>query len=761
VEPLPLSSWSHHTLVHAARRLAGLCALAVAAIGAVTLLGWVFGVSGLSRLAPTSVAMMPNTAIALVLLGLALAANALPPRSRRLALAARAGGWAATLLIAFVASQWILGVDLGIDEFLFADPAGGAEPGRSAPVACIAVLLLGIALELDRRRALDGRVVNAVGGLPLLVGLIGLTGYLSGITSFSGLGGALRIAPATAAALVLAGVALLLARPQRSIVRLLVSAGPGGIVARRLLPVAVGLPLLLEVLRLELVDHEVLSGRVGDWMFAFLILAILAAIVLRLGRGLDLLDIGRRAAEERLRRSEALARSVTESANDAIVSADENGWITLFNPGAERLFGWAAAEVLGRPVTLLMPERYRDGHRAGMARVAAGEAMALSGATLELHGLTKGGREFDLELSLARLHQGAGLSVTAIMRDISPRKLLEDLTRQENDRMARVVGAQTAIAAGSGALVSTMELVAEQAAAIVGAAGAVVELPDGDDMVYRAVAGSAAPHLGVRVPIAGSLSGMALSTGATLHCTDSETDTRVDRDACRRLGVRSMICVPLHHDDTVGVLKVFSDAAHGFGERDERALELLGGLAGSTVHRAQVERRLAAHHAAAGALAGARSLARGRSRRRPAGHRRAARLEPRRRVVDRGRRIDRVRRDVAPPRAGRRAIPRAVRPARGARRAGPADGRARDRLVGVAGACAPRAGQLAGSAPRRGRRGLRRAHAGRRADRQPRADPRRGRARLPRPAHARLRHAGADRRRRDPDRAVRPAPPRR
>jgi diguanylate cyclase (GGDEF)-like protein len=128
-------------------------------------------------------------------------------------------------------------------------------------------------------------------------------------------------------------------------------------------------------------------------------------------------------------------------------------------------------------------------------------------------------------------------------------------------------------------------------------------------MLYRAVVGDAEAHLGVRVPMAGSLAGLALSTGETLHCADTKTDPRVDRDACRRIGVRSMICVPLAHDgQAVGVLKVFAAVPHAFGEQDERTLELVGGLAASTVHRAQVERRLAAHHAAADALAGARSL---------------------------------------------------------------------------------------------------------------------------------------------------------
>ncbi|MDX6701115.1 MAG: hypothetical protein QOF26_1341 [Baekduia sp.] len=604
-----MSSWSHDTLIHFARRVALLCAGLVVVIGATTVAGTVLGVGGISRLAPHAIRMVPNLAVVLTLFGLALATHVRPPRSVRLARAARLTGPVATLLIAVVGLQWVLHADFGIDQLLFHSSAHTAHPGRPGPLGCTGLVMLGLGLELDRRRAIDGRVINAIVCVPTLLGVLSATGYLSGVTSFTELGGALRIAPGTALALIAGGISLLLSRPQRGMIRLLVSSGPGGLLARRLLPVALMLPLLLDGARLEFERTGMVEHRVGDWGFSFAILVVLAAIVMRLARGLDLLDVGRRAAEERLSHSEELARSVTETAHDGIVGADADGLITLFNPAAEALFGWTAAEVLGRPVTLLMPERYREGHRAGLARIASGGDIAFGGSAVELHGLTKAGREFDLEISLALVRRGPDLRVTAIMRDISARKLLEALARQESERMTLVVAAQSAIVGGTGDLAETMDLVAEQACAIVGADGAAVELPDGGDLVYRAAVGSGERHLGIRLPIAGSLAGAALMTGKTLSCVDSETDPRVDRDTCRHMDVRSMICVPLRHDGgAVGVLQVSSRTTDRFGESDERTLELLAGLAAATLHRAQVERRLAAHHAAGEALAGARSL---------------------------------------------------------------------------------------------------------------------------------------------------------
>src|SRR5262249_11996764 len=124
-----------------------------------------------------------------------------------------------------------------------------------------------------------------------------------------------------------------------------------------------------------------------------------------------------------------------------------------------------------------------------------------------------------------------------------------------------------------------MAVVTEKAFRITGATGAIVELAEGDEMVYRAVAGAAQGQLGLRLSRSKSLSGLCVSTATTLYCEDSELDDRVDRQACRKVGLRSMIVVPLiHHGEAVGVLKVFSDAPLAFGENDSYVLGLMSDL---------------------------------------------------------------------------------------------------------------------------------------------------------------------------------------
>jgi len=137
----------------------------------------------------------------------------------------------------------------------------------------------------------------------------------------------------------------------------------------------------------------------------------------------------RKRAEQALRASEERFRILAVTANDAILSADSHGTITYFNPGAERIFGYTAEEVGGRPLTTLMPERFAEAHRAGLARYLATREARVIGRTVELAGRRKDGTEFPLELSLAAWNQGAEVAFTAIIRDITSRKEGEERLR--------------------------------------------------------------------------------------------------------------------------------------------------------------------------------------------------------------------------------------------------------------------------------------------------------------------------------------------
>jgi diguanylate cyclase (GGDEF)-like protein/PAS domain S-box-containing protein len=138
---------------------------------------------------------------------------------------------------------------------------------------------------------------------------------------------------------------------------------------------------------------------------------------------------------------------------------------------------------------------------------------------------------------------------------------------------------QSDVLAAMGDLRKVMELVVEGALRVIpNADGAAVEIRDGEDLVLRAASGSCAGSVGARLPYPASLSWACVQNGNPQICLDSETDPRVDRDACRRIGARSMIMTPLMLQGTaIGVLKVIADTPAAFENRDLLSVQLLAG----------------------------------------------------------------------------------------------------------------------------------------------------------------------------------------
>ena len=145
-------------------------------------------------------------------------------------------------------------------------------------------------------------------------------------------------------------------------------------------------------------------------------------------------------------------------------------------------------------------------------------------------------------------------------------------------RLERIIQTQSLLVQAELDLDRFMQLVVDDVCELARAQGAAVELVDGDEIVYRSASGDAAAHVGLRLSLDASLSGRCVRSATALRCDDSETDERVDRAACRRVGVRSLICMPLLQDDrAIGVLKVMSREPHAFDDDDMQSLGLMAG----------------------------------------------------------------------------------------------------------------------------------------------------------------------------------------
>lgn len=130
-----------------------------------------------------------------------------------------------------------------------------------------------------------------------------------------------------------------------------------------------------------------------------------------------------------------------------------------------------------------------------------------------------------------------------------------------------------------------LALIADRTPTLVNADGATIELVEGSDIVCKAASGIARPLLGLRLKLDACLSGFCIYAGEPLRCDDATTDPRVDRDSCRRIGLRSMVVMPLKlRLTTLGVLKVMSHQPKKFSPADIRLLALLSEIVVATMH---------------------------------------------------------------------------------------------------------------------------------------------------------------------------------
>ncbi|HLL69300.1 MAG TPA: ATP-binding protein [Micromonosporaceae bacterium] len=271
------------------------------------------------------------------------------------------------------------------------------------------------------------------------------------------------------------------------------------------------------------------------------------------------------------------APTVLSVALQAYIAIDTTGRVLAWNPAAETTFGYPHTEVLGQPIEdLIIPQRFRAAHRAGMARLAAGEPGRVLGQRLQLDALHADGYEFPIELTLTVTNEPAGHIFHAFAHDIT--------TAQ---RASRFNAVESAVARG----LAEADSSATAAARVVEALGVkmgwlVVELWLVDD--DRQILTCAARHTAARRRLGDftldelepgvGLPGRVCADGTPRWIPDLGADTgSLRRRAAARLGLRVAVGVPLNAGrHTVGALCVYGDRAE---DPEDTLVALLGGLA--------------------------------------------------------------------------------------------------------------------------------------------------------------------------------------
>jgi PAS domain S-box-containing protein len=147
----------------------------------------------------------------------------------------------------------------------------------------------------------------------------------------------------------------------------------------------------------------------------------------------------RRRTEQDLRESEARTRAILETAVDGIITIDPLGTVLSVNPAAERIFGYAADEMVGRNVNMLMPEPYHSAHDGYLERYRATGQRRIIGIGREVEGRRKDGSTFPMDLSVGEAVVGDSRIFTGIVRDISQRRKTEEELRQSEERFRLII----------------------------------------------------------------------------------------------------------------------------------------------------------------------------------------------------------------------------------------------------------------------------------------------------------------------------------
>ncbi len=323
------------------------CGAVALAVGLVVLAGWYFGLSYLKGVAPGFPPMKPITALAFALCGILILARSTAGRRQRLlasTCAAAVGIAGAWNLLEHVFSR-----PLGIDNLLFPGADHVPPVGRMALLTSVNFVALACAvLFLDRpgrHRVREGVVLAVAFGAFLVV-----FAYAYQVSERSLPGGFGPVALNTSLAFLAVCGGILLLRPGEGIVAGIFSDSFAGSVARRLLPAAVLIPLVLGWLRVVGEARGFLEEGLGEALFAVSVMALFGATILWNTDRLSRAEAERDQAEKAEAEEKAVLKSILDSMGDAVIVGDAQGQLLLFNP--------VAREILGLGVTDTGPEEW-------------------------------------------------------------------------------------------------------------------------------------------------------------------------------------------------------------------------------------------------------------------------------------------------------------------------------------------------------------------------------------------------------------------
>ncbi|MBI4584442.1 MAG: PAS domain S-box protein [Planctomycetes bacterium] len=433
----PLHPAPDRAAIRSCSRISG--ALAIG-LGCLAFAGWLLESAGLKNVLFGWLAMEGKTALMFILTGASLWFSRRMKESTRSRIPARVCACLAALVGALALSQHLSGWSLGLDQVLFAGASGTGgpfAPGRMSPATSLNFFLAGSALLLFECKP---RFHWLLEGFAIIIGffsLLALIGHIYGAGSIASAASNMQISflPALVFLVIAAGIFCL--HPDRGLSSLVLSDQMGGILARRLLPAALGVPFFLGWLRLQGEQMGLYGTEFGLTLVVLSSMIIFTSVVLWNAKTLNSIELERQEAEVKF-------QTLLEAAPDGVVITDISGRIVLVSAQTEKMLGHSRAELFGKPVEVLIPERCRGRHEGYRRRYFSESRTQAMRMVVDIFALKKGGGELPVEINLSPIQVKGGMLAMATIRDITERKKAHEEIKRLNNDLERRVAARTA-----------------------------------------------------------------------------------------------------------------------------------------------------------------------------------------------------------------------------------------------------------------------------------------------------------------------------
>ncbi|MEA2165846.1 MAG: hypothetical protein QOK37_3973 [Thermoanaerobaculia bacterium] len=406
-------------------------------ISAAVLWGWAFHIEGLKSVVPGMVTMKVNTALSLGICAASLLLQ-IAGASLRNRTAGRLAALVVILITAATLSEYIFTVDLRIDELLFSDSHSSVATytaGRMAPQTAVAFLAMGMALLLLDQKTRKGRRPSQwLAFIPMAVGMVGAIGYLYQAALLSRIFLFTQIAIHTSISLFFLGWAVFFARAEDGLAAEITGKGAGGVMARRLLPAAFVIPVLIGWLRLRGQNAGLFGTELGLALFAMSNVVVFATLVWMTARVMNsesrrrsLVEADVHAINQELRSAQAFLTSAIDNIPEivAVKSVTDFRYVMANREAKSR-----GLTVIGHTDFEMFPKDLARQLHDGDMRVVESRT-ALHGTTYKFQ---VGKLERLFETSRVPLFDPDGNLefILSVGKDVTQERFEEELLRQKN-----------------------------------------------------------------------------------------------------------------------------------------------------------------------------------------------------------------------------------------------------------------------------------------------------------------------------------------